>query len=196
MPSCIKTTLTCSSCGEEFTARVFQSVNVGKEPELKEEVESGRIFLQTCPHCSHTQLLKYNMIYHDPEQKLLICLSDVAFNSDGMKGYTCRIVGDPGSLIEKVKIFNAGLDDVAVEICKMVTVKELEKDVNLKFFKMDGADGTLTFTYPLNGNMEMVEVGLNLYEDSMGILERNPALKEAAQGLARVDEKWLGNFFG
>jgi len=194
MASSSEIQVTCPSCGGTFAARVYRSINAEQDPDLKAAVENGQIFLNTCPSCGHTQLVRYNMIYHEPTAKLLVCLSDVAFNSDGMEGYTCRIVSDPGSLIEKVKIFNAGLDDVAMEICKLVTRRELEKDVDLKFLKMDGADGTLTFTYPQNGKMEMVEVGFNVYEDSMGILSRNPALREGSSGLARVDSLWLENY--
>ena len=157
---------------------------------------SGELFVSECPHCGHIQLLKYNMLYHDPQERLIVCLSDVHFFSDGMEGYTCRMVSDIGELIEKVKIFDAGLDDVAVELCKFVTAKELGKDVDLKFLKMDGGDNEMTFTYPSNGQMEMIQTGFNVYEDCQGIISRNPVLLEDSKGLSRIDRAWISRYIG
>ena len=101
-----------------------------------------------------------------------------------------------GELVEKVKIFDAGLDDIVVELCKYVTLRELGRQVPLKFFRLDGADGEMTFTYPLDGEMQMLAVGLNVYEDCSGILQRNPVLREKAAGLVAVDATWLAQFMG
>ena len=71
----------------------------------------------------------------------------------------------------------------------------MEKDVDLKFFKFDGADNEITLTYPENGQMQMIQIGFNVYEDCAGIIRRNPALREAASGMVRLDQEWLGRFF-
>ena len=191
-----ESSVTCSGCGQKHAVSIYPSINVSANPELKEKVVNGDLFVTECPHCGHRDLLKYNMLYHDPDAKLIICLSDVPFVSDGKEGYTCRMVGDAGSLIEKVKISDAGLDDVIIEICKLVTCQELGKDVELRFFKMDGADNDMIFTYPKDGQMEMISVGFNVYEDCRGIVSRNPALTEAATGLASVDSEWISRFIG
>ena len=99
-----------------------------------------------------------------------------------------------GELIEKINIFDSGLDDVVIEMCKYVTRHELGKDVPLKFFKLNGADSEMTFTYPEDGQMQMVEVGFKVYGDCAGIVNRNPLMKEAAQGLVAVDSGWLSRF--
>ena len=191
-----ESSVTCSGCGQKHAVTIYPSINVSANPELKEKVVNGDLFVTECPHCGHRDLLKYNMLYHDPDAKLIICLSDVPFVSDGKEGYTCRMVGDAGSLIEKVKISDAGLDDVIIEICKLVTCQELGKDVDLRFFKMDGADNEITFTYPENGVMQMVSVGFNVYEDCAGIVRRNPEITEGAQGLVRIDRDWLHRYIG
>lgn len=191
-----ESSVTCSSCGQKHTVAIYPSINVSSNPELKEKVVDGEVFVTECPHCGHRDLLKYNMLYHDPEGKLILCLSDTEFHSDGMEGYTCRLVEDAGSLIEKIKIFDAGLDDITMEICKLVTCQELGKEVELRFFKMEGADNELIFTYPENGGMQMVSVGFNVYEDCSGIVKRNPRMEEGASGLARVDRQWLSAYIG
>ena len=98
-------------------------------------------------------------------------------------------------MIEKIKIFDAGLSDVAIEICKFVTMQELGRDVSLKFYKMEGTDGELTFAYPEKGQMQMLEIGQNVYADALGILSRNPELENKAGGLAKIDQEWLSRFF-
>ena len=185
----------CSSCGHESAAAIYPSINVSQNPELKGKVMDGSLFVHECPHCGRSQVLKYNLLYHDPDEKVLICLSDVNFVSDGMEGYTCRMVSDVGSLMEKVKIFDAGLDDVAMEMCKYVTAGELGKPVDLKFLRIDGADHDITLTYPQDGRMEMLEIGFNVYEDCAGIINRNPVLRSDSSGLSRVDQEWIQKYF-
>ena len=100
-----------------------------------------------------------------------------------------------GELIEKVKIFNAGLDDAVMELCKYITCQELKKDVVLKFVKMDGADGEITLAYPQSGEMEMIAVGFNVYEDCAGIISRNQDLQASAKSEKRIDRVWISQHF-
>lgn len=185
----------CPSCGQQHKVRIYPSINVAETPELREKVCSGEVFTAECPHCGHRQILKYDMLYHDPEAKVLVCLTDSVFHSDGMEGYNCRLVSDVSSLMEKVKIFSAGLDDLVIELCKYVTLREMGKDVNLRFLRMDGADQSIIMAYPQNGQMEMLEIGFNVYEDCAGIVNRNPALRDAASGLVTLDQNWISRFF-
>lgn len=187
---------TCSRCGAQHTAEVPQSVNAAVSPELKERVRNGSLFTWNCPHCGTSNLLKLPFLYHDPTEKLMLVLTDAPVNADALPdGYTGRFVRSVGDLIEKLKIFDCGLDDLVIEMCKFVTAQELGKDVSLKFLKSDGADGEMTFTYPEKGQMELLAVGFNVYEDCAGILARNPQVRDAAKGLAEIDQAWLSRFF-
>ena len=107
-----------------------------------------------------------------------------------------------GDLVEKVNIHTCGLDDVLVEMCKYVTRLEMAdqqkrpeiQDAPLKFFKMDGPDNDLVFSFPLDGEMKVVNVGFHVYEDARGILGRHPDVRPVA-GFACVDAAWLGQYF-
>ena len=192
--SSIKTA--CSRCGAEHSAEIPQSVNAATDPELKERVRSGELFTWSCPHCGAPNLLRLPFLYHDPAEHLMIVLSEAPLGAEGVpEGYTGRQVRTVGDLIEKIKIFDAGLDDLIIELCKFVTCQELKKDVPLKFVGTDGADGEMTFTYPEGGRMEMVAVGFNVYEDCAGILRRNAGIRESVRGLACIDQDWLGQYF-
>lgn len=196
-PSSTTIERTCPNCGRTHKIEFIPSVNVALSPELKDKVKSGELFIWECPFCGQRNLLSEPFLYHDPDEKILILLSSSAVRADGhAEGYTGRLVGSVGELVEKISIFDAGLDDICMELCKMITCQELGKDVILKFFAQSGADSELRFTYPEDGQMQVIEVGFNVYEDCAGILQRNPEIKKASLGLTRVDQEWLSNFIG
>lgn len=185
----------CQHCGKPFPVGLPEIINVSADAELKASVLSGSIFLEECPHCGTRQVLGGPLVYMDPEEHLLVFLTDKPLSLEDTQGYTARLVSKTGDLIEKVKIFDAGLDDVAVEMCKYVMRQEMGRDADFKFLKMDGADNDLVFTYPEKGRMEMMAVGFNVYEDCRGIISRNPVMASRAAGLVKVDADWISSFF-
>ena len=186
----------CTKCGAEYSAEVPQSVNAATSPELKEQVRSGALFTWTCPHCGTANLLTFPFLYHDPAEHLMLVLTQAPLGAEGVpEGYIGRQVRSAGELIEKITIFDAGLDDLVIELCKYVTCQELKKEVPLKFLRTDGADAEMTFAYPEGGEMQLVAVGFNTYEDCAGILARNPQVRASARGLASIDQDWLRRYF-
>lgn len=185
-------TMRCARCGAEAEQAVYRHIDAVAEPELKSKVLNGELFLFVCPSCGARSLISSPVIYRD--EHLLACVSDRGFSVEGLEGVAGRLVPDVGTLIEKVKIFDAGLDDVPMEFCKFVTRQELGKDVDLKFLRLDGADNDIVFTYPEGGQMQMLAVGFNVYEDCRAIVGRNPAITEGLGGLVRVDREWAEQF--
>ena len=53
-------------------------------------------------------------------------------------------------------------------------------------------DDILTFMYGMDGQMMGVNVGWNVYQDCLGILERNPKMKPS-EGFERIDAEWLSS---
>ncbi|MBR4134528.1 MAG: CpXC domain-containing protein [Bacteroidales bacterium] len=210
-----QTEVSCSRCGARNSVMTYDSINVAEMPELKVRVLDGSLFVWECPHCGARNLVRNQTLYHDPSERLMVWLtggskeleskvSEAYGSLEEMNGYTARFVDDPGSLIEKVKVFDAGLDDVVMEMAKYVSrleVAEGSKDraadimgATFRFLKLDGADNEITFAYPLDGRMQMVAVGFNVYEDCRGILKRNPDIAAAASGFARVDAAFVARF--
>lgn len=198
----------CRKCAYAAEVPVYQSINIEESPELKEKVVNGELFVWECPACGTKNLIQGSTVYHDPSQKLMIWLVPerneeteaklrALFESEaGLKGYVARLVTSVGDLIEKVKIFDAGLDDMVLEMCKYVTSMEMEGEISgMKFLRMDGADGEITLTYPDKGEMQMLAIGFNVYEDCRGILQRNPSIKEESTGFAVVDSRWISKYF-
>ncbi len=207
----------CSKCGQQHKVMVYKSINVADNPELKAKVMDGSLFLWECPHCGQVNLAKYETLYHDPERKLMFWLMPqgeisesqmqaITMHTKAMGGYTLRRVNDMGTLMEKVLIAEAGLDDVVTEMCKYVTKLEMvQKSVGAErkeefmasvfhFYRAEGeGEGRmLTFMYALGGQMLGVNIGMNIYNDCAGILERNPQMKPA-DGFEKIDADWLGS---
>ena len=198
----------CSHCGKSTEIELRTSIQVAEDPELKLRVKDGSLFVWECPYCGHRNLAKYQTLYHDPQARLMVWLlpggeqppKAVEEAVAGLEGYTLRLVREVGDLIEKVNIQDAALDDVVLEVCKWVTRQELAaknpeaREAPLRFLRTEGADNDLVMALPLNGQMQMLHVGFNVYEDARGIVGRNPALRPA-QGFAQVDAAWLEQFF-
>ena len=207
----------CSKCGQQNTVTVYRSINISENPELKDKVRDGSLFLWECPHCKQVNLARYETLYHDPAAKLMVWLipegeisetqmQAITMHTKAMGGYTLRRVNDMGSLMEKVLISDAGLDDVVLEMCKYVTKMEMiQKSVSAEqkdeflasdfhFYRSEGEDDgrILTFMYALDGQMLGVNIGWNVYQDCAGILERNPQVRPD-DGFAKVDADWLSS---
>lgn len=211
----------CSKCGQTTEITVYKSINTADNPELKEKVKNGALFLWECPHCGTVNLARYETLYHDPQKKLMLWLvpdgkisetqmQAITNHTKAMGGYTLRLVRDMGELMEKVLIFDSGLDDVVIELCKWVTKREMtstsgketkleEKQNNdeisastFHFYKVEGeGDGRLIIlSYASKGQMVGLKIGWNVYEDCEGIIERNPAVRPG-EGFVRVDAKWI-----
>ena len=186
----------CPTCGTAFDVQRHDLVNVKENPELKASVLNGDIFLQECPRCGRRHLVGGPLVYLDPDEGVLVMLSDKPLTLADTGGYPARLVARAGVLVENVMIFDAGLDDRAIELCKYVTNQEAGgAGMDLKFLRLDGADNELVFTYPAAGQMELLGVGFNVYEDCRGILARNPLVAEKTKGLVRVDEAWVKSLF-
>ena len=207
----------CSKCGQQNTIKVYRSINTSEDPHLKEKVKDGSLFLWECPHCGQVNLARYETLYHDPEKKLMVWLvpegdvsesqmKAISNHTKAMGGYTLRRVTDMGSLMEKVLINESGLDDVVLEMCKYVTKMEIaskmennEKAASIMtspfhFYRISGEDNerVMTFMYPYEGRMIGADVGFNVYEDCLGILERNPHIKPD-EGFEKIDSEWLSS---
>jgi hypothetical protein len=64
----------CPNCSTSFQTPVFQYVDVGQQPELKQALLSGRLNVAVCPKCGAGGLLATPLVYHDPDKQLFFSL--------------------------------------------------------------------------------------------------------------------------
>lgn len=218
----------CRACGNVDKVETFGSLNVRENPEIKTKIANGSLFKWICPHCGQVNLACWQTVYHDPDARLLVWVTppdqisaselevlkprmdqlakSLGDNPEaGIENYELRRVESVGSLIEKIKIRDAGLDDLVVELCKYVTKMEMaekaptaeERDgimaAQMRFYEMHGADNEIVMVFPLKGAMQQVTIGFNVYEDSLGIISRNQGLRP--EGFALVDSTLINSMF-
>ena len=49
---------TCSSCGRTHEVEAYGGINVAQEPELKDRVKDGSLFVWECPYCGAHNLVR------------------------------------------------------------------------------------------------------------------------------------------
>jgi|LAHS01.1.fsa_nt_gb hypothetical protein len=178
----------CPYCGEEFTITVYDTVTSAKDPDLKERVLSGDLFQHTCPHCHKEFMIQNQMLYSDADRKFVLWLSqnDVGANLTEFaeplikQGYRLRRCATIQEFIEKIEIFEDGMDDVAVELAKYdsfiefidnkkgkaedVTSVEYERtnDDIMKIVVRTGDKG-MSFLIPVNMIQEELKTEEDLY---------------------------------
>ncbi len=124
----------CSACGTEFPVTLYNSINVGIDPEAKPKVLDGSFFQYRCPRCGNADIICYPILYHDPEQEIMIQVlwneSEFGIPMDkemkrlisvmGHENYRHREVFGYQELLEKIRIFDAGLNDFAIALLKTI----------------------------------------------------------------------------
>lgn len=189
----------CQKCGKEHRVDIYKSINTVTDPDLKAGVLNGELFLWECPDCGTGNLVAYDCLYHDPEEKFMVWMlpfgepegpekDAIMRQAKAMGDYKLRIVKNAGDLMEKVMIFDAGLNDRAIELVKYVGGKEISDVTNLHFYRLQ--DDVMVFSGVKGGKMDGFGFGLNVYEDCMGILQRNEAVA-TEDGFARIDAEWV-----
>lgn len=205
----------CSKCREKSRIKIYRSINISEDPELKEKIRNGSLFVWECPHCHQANLAKYECLYHDPENRIMVWLvpsgnfsesqmQAISNHTKAMGGYRLRMVGDVGAMMEKILIFDEGLDDMAIEMCKYVTRMEMMSrdraaaetmaETPIHFHRTEEKDGVkyIVFIYPSGGRMMSLDVGFNVYEDSLGIIGRNPDIIPKGSFL-KIDSDWISS---
>ena len=51
--------ITCPSCGKTFPVKVYDRIDVKRDPKLKKKVIHGTMFAEHCPHCG--EALEFEM---------------------------------------------------------------------------------------------------------------------------------------
>ena len=138
----------CPKCGGEHDFTIWNRINTELDPDLGPRIRTGELFRTVCPSCGQQIDVVYPCLYHQMADKLMIYYAP---GPEGMKeavaafeqgtedtrnrqgydaqeeGYTCRVVGSIYDLQEKLAIFDAGLDDRVIEVCKVLVGSELQE---------------------------------------------------------------------
>jgi hypothetical protein len=145
----------CCSCGYEFKATLWDALNVTENKKLKPQLLNGDINVIKCKKCNKRSYIEKDVLYHDMDKKLWVQMFPQADRSKWHEleeeqqiqvkkrvksdTYHFRMAFGREELLEKIRIFDANLDDRAIELLK---VKVVEEDKTLK----DAADLKILFS--------------------------------------------------
>jgi transcription elongation factor Elf1 len=139
----------CPRCGKNQDFRIWDSVNVTIDPELREQVMSEEIFNFVCESCGCSGPVAYNMLYNDMDRQFMIWLLHPGSSQEGQDvaskfptPYRMRTVDSVNRLKEKILILESDLDDVSVEAVKLELRRQEAPDLDRAqlFFVGQGVD--------------------------------------------------------
>ena len=142
----------CLKCKKASDFEFYESINTALDPKLKQRVKNFDIFKFVCPHCGSEQFVNYSFLYHQMEDQIMIfyCQDEeevnkvrslyaedfaTATDENGVErpidtsGYRRRIVIGADELVEKIRIFDAGLDDRLMEIYKVMLFGQMQAEL-------------------------------------------------------------------
>lgn len=119
--------LKCPHCGNSQESKVYTSINVTEDPNLKKLIMTNEFNIFNCNKCKNTYPIMNNFIYHDMKNKYMIYLLNSAAEKQLPAGigvlfddYRLRIVSGRNELIEKIRIFDDVKSDFLVELLKII----------------------------------------------------------------------------
>ena len=181
-----KISFTCPKCGKDHPFVIWKSINTTLDPEMKAKVKDRSAFLFECPSCGEKTYVDYGLLYHQMEDRIMIdyAVSDESAEefirslneedptgllADIKKGYLNRIVRSQNELIEKIAIFDEGLDDRIIEVFKIYVLYKFHnenpncEDIEILYFRDQNkncvqviADGK---------NQAVAEISAEFYEE-------------------------------
>ena len=132
----------CSKCGQMRAFTTWQSVRA-EDADLKSEILKRRLNIFECDICGTQALYPEPLLYTDDEKRLMITFAPCASDEEKKKifddirsasrlsgeleeyaEYNLRIVYDYNDLIEKILIFDNGLNDKPVELIKLMILSQ------------------------------------------------------------------------
>lgn len=66
------TQISCPNCRQQIIADIEQLFDVGEDPTAKQQLLSGAFNMAHCPHCGFQGNLSTPIVYHDPNEELLL----------------------------------------------------------------------------------------------------------------------------
>ena len=208
--------ITCGHCGKSWKASLQQCVNISLHPEEKGKILDSSFFRQKCPFCGVDSELSYPLLYDDMGKALMIYLlpenteemvakinkQQETWSPDMLKAAricTMRAVRHSIYLVEKIKIFDADLDDRIVELTKnfiFVRFMKERPDVdarNALFEQQNGKNGYTIFA--ADGKTFWAEIPEGVYEEVERMAE--PFLdKKAKTEYELIDPVWAHEMLG
>ena len=117
MSDVAKQMIICPHCHRTAYFNIWNSINTKTDPETYGQVRRLSLFRFCCPYCRQKERALENALAH----------------------YKYRIVRTHEEFLEKLAIFDAGLDDRIVELAKVIVGAEAERQLSETGFRVKSA---------------------------------------------------------
>lgn len=176
--------LTCPKCNAEIEFLMHDTVNVTLNPENKAKILDRSLFRTECPGCGVAINVEYPILYHDMKQQIMIQVCKdpkTAASSPRLDmqiegfppldaGYRVRTVVGTDRLRERIRIFDAGLDDVAIEVCKAFILRHIKEEKFLFFDYLEDENIYFQAVFE-DGSCRGFSVSFDAYKDCKKIAD-------------------------
>lgn len=165
--------VSCPNCGTAVKTEMWAAVTAPENPEVRASLMGETLFDWKCPECGYEARLLYPCLYHDRERCFMVYMApngsgnefqpvDVSERFPQLAQVTKRVVSSPAELKEKILIFEAGLDDRAVELVKFALAGVMEnkygkKTVEGYFCGADQEEDKISFAFFPQGESRPVQ---------------------------------------
>lgn len=200
---------TCDKCKTECEVPIFPYINFDENPEYYALVKNLDIFKIKCQNCGTEEFIKFDSLIVDAKHKYFLYLFcdhtkldsfrknvdyfvNTVLNANEIKDWNMietRLVLDLNSLVEKMTIFEIGLNDKAIEFIKRGLIdKKIVKSDNAEIL-FDGINQTnLEFIIFKDDKAEKVNVSINFYNT---IIESVKNLKDDEINFELINQDWV-----
>lgn len=199
--------LSCPVCQNKSQKDMITYIDTSKNPELVGKLLMNELYSFECSNCGAKRQLEVQMVFHDPDKKvLLINLANQEYTDQlkdnlmkyipsnyDLSDYDLRLVRNIPELVEKIQILQFGkASDSVIEIVKLLTdglfmKQKPDAQIINRFFTM--ANGAPKVYYILQEEQFFVD-----YNDSLQDFAEekyNKAKTETPKGeFIQVNQKW------
>ncbi|MBG9984437.1 CpXC domain-containing protein [Aerococcaceae bacterium DSM 111022] len=202
--------LSCPVCQHKSQKDMITYIDTSKNPELVGKLLMNELYFFECSNCGAKRQLEVQMVFHDPEEKVLLInlanqdytekLKDnlmkyIPSNFD-LSDYDLRLVRNIPELVEKIQILQFGkASDSIIEIVKLLTdglfmKQKPDAQILNRFFTI--AKGAPKIYYILEDEQFFVDYNDSLQEFAEEKYKK--AAKETPKGeFITVNQKWAVN---
>jgi|ERR1043165_1785046 hypothetical protein len=186
------TRVRCPGCGTEQDAKLVQTIDMRENPADKAQLLSGELNMLVCACGKRTQLVA-NVLFKQDDYfcqvvpgrgeagEKAMAEAAAAFAASGITGRR-RLVPSVNALVEKVKILDAGLDDRAVEMVKVLLLASVGKLERVLLFDKREGDLVTWLMFDEDGNVHVLSSAVAQIEKL--------AQRPMADAELRVDRAW------
>ncbi len=183
----------CPDCQTAFPLTQWSTITPD-DPAIYKEVRTGELFRTVCPHCGKHMTVVYNCLYRDSAKHFAVSLqasSKQQAVAPLLPKYRMRWERTLPAFLERVRILDAGLDDISFELFRSAVLAQVRRqfpDKPIDRIRFDALeDGELFLQI---SRTEQIKIPFSAYQNVEDKV-RQSGFSPKVSGYLHIDGKWL-----